>query len=464
VDEEGRTWRITGSLSDVTERKRTEEALAHEALYDRLTGLPNRAFLEDLLERTARRARRRRDEFLYAVLFLDLDRFKQINDSLGHAVGDRVLVQVGRRLQSCLRPGDVVARLGGDEFCILAVDLTETEDAVQVARRVLTVLEAPVRVDDQEIATGASIGIALADAEREPGDLLRDADTAMYRAKAAGRGRFVLFDRTMQERAVALLRVESELRRGLDRGELRLVYQPVVDLQGRRIVGLEALLRWNHPERGDVPPSAFLPAAERSGFIVPLGWWVLDEACRQMGEWCRELPTMQAQSVSVNLSARQLRQPDLVERVREALDRGGISPDRLRLEVSEPDLMEEPSWHQEVLRELRSLGVEVQLDDFGTGRSFLAHLQGMHVSTLKLDASLVQGRVPDDRRTAVVNAAITLARHLGMRVVAEGVETDDQSEWLEGLACDEGQGYLYSRPLEAEGVPAAVAASATPAA
>jgi EAL domain-containing protein (putative c-di-GMP-specific phosphodiesterase class I) len=286
---------------------------------------------------------------------------------------------------------------------------------------------------------------------------MRNADTAMYRAKTGGRGRFEVFDRSMHERAMELMRLEAELRTAFEENQFRLVYLPVVRLDDRQIIGLEALLRWQHPKRGEIPPNTFVPVAEETGIIVPMGWWVLDRACAEMARWARQFPSMSELSVSVNLSAKQLRQPDLLERVHGTLERSGLPAERLLLEVSEKDLMEEPEWHEEVLGGLQELGVQVQIDDFGTGPSSLSYLARFKVATLKIDRSFIQSVDRPDDEAVVVQAIITLARHLGIRVVAEGIETDDQGDRLRDLNCDEGQGFLFSRPLEADDVTAVLA-------
>jgi diguanylate cyclase (GGDEF)-like protein/PAS domain S-box-containing protein len=451
---EGEATRITGSITDITDRKGQEERLTYEALYDPLTNLPNRAFLDDLLRRAMRRVKRQ-PEYTFAVLFVDLDRFKQVNDTLGHATGDRVLAEVAKRLQTCVRPGDVVTRLAGDEFCVLLDDIGDGRDATRVARRILESLDEPLQVEGRTLFTGASIGIAVSEGDTlEPEHLMRNADTAMYRAKTGGRGRFEVFDRTMHERAMELMRLEAELRRGLEEDQFHLVYLPVVRLEDRRIIGLEALLRWRNPERGEVPPSVFVPIAEETGMIVPMGWWVLERACEEMSRWVEMFPSMAELSVSVNFSIKQLRQPDLLERVNGALERSGLPPDRLFLEVSERDLMEEPEWHEEVLGNLQKLGVQVQVDDFGTGPSSLTYLDRFKISTLKIDRSFVKTIDRPDEEAAVVQAIITLARQLGIRVVAEGVETHDQGHRLMSLHCDVGQGFLFGRPMEPDVVTA----------
>jgi len=451
-DEDGRALRVAGSLTDITERKIAEKQLAQEALYDPLTGLPNRAFLTDLLDRAHRRAQRHED-IGFAVLFLDLDRFKEVNDSLGHAAGDEMLREVSRRLIQSVRPGDVVSRFAGDEFCILLDDLDDPGDTTRVADRVQEALRDPIVIDGREVQTSVSIGIAVSAGEGpEPSVLLRNADNAMYRAKARGRDRYEVFDREMHERVAELHSLEEDLRAGLEEGQFRVCYQPVVNLDTGTITALEALVRWHHPVRGSVPTGTFLSVAEDTGLIVPLGWWVLNEACRQMASWARRFPRYRDLPVGVNLSSKQLRQPDLVERIEEALRSADLPPRCLTLEVKEGDLMSDPEVHAPVIRKIRELGVDVEIDDFGTTSSFIQYLDQFQVSALKLDPSFVRLAEAGRDRDPVLQAIITLARSLGIRVVAEGVETSRQGDRLRDLRCEQGQGYLFARPLETQAV------------
>jgi diguanylate cyclase (GGDEF)-like protein/PAS domain S-box-containing protein len=448
-DPEGKPHRMAGSLTDVSERKRIEESLARDALYDPLTGLPNRAFFMNLLQRAARRVQRRQ-EYQFAVLFMDLDRFKVVNDSLGHETGDRLLVGVAQRLEKCLRPGDVVARLAGDEFCVLVDNIMGPSDAVRVAERVQEALQAPFHLNDHRVFAMASIGIATSTTGVEAEHVLRDADTAMYRAKARGRGRFEVFDQEMHDRAMRVLEIESDLRAALQDGQFRLAYLPVVSLDSRRIIGFEALARWEHPERGLVSPAEFVPIAEETGVILPFGRWVLREACSQMARWAEQLPDRTDLTISVNLSARQLQQADLVDDVRTALEESGIEPHRLKLEVTESVLMNDPDFSTDVVQRLNGLGVQVQIDDFGTGYSSLSYLSRLQIQTLKIDRSFITSLGEPGTRSIVVEAIIRLARDLGIRVIAEGVETSSQLEGLRDLACEQGQGFLFSQPVNGD--------------
>ena len=449
---DGKPYRIAGSLTDIVQRKSVEEQLAQEALYDSLTDLPNRAFLNDLLSRSFRRTKRRKD-YLFAVLFVDLDRFKVVNDSLGHAAGDKLLVEVAQRLKASIRPGDVVARLGGDEFLVLLDDIKDSSDTTRVSERILSSLEKPIDLDGREVFTTASIGIAVSEATLDgPEHLIRHADSAMYRAKARGKARYEIFDLAMHERAINLLQLETDIRAAVNKERFRLVYMPVVNIATERVTGFEALVRWEHPERGLVSPASFVPLAEETGLIVPLGRWIMEEACRQMVEWVGAYPALDTLGVSVNLAAKQLRQSDLLDQVTSALSTSGLAPQRLKLEIAETVLMDDPESNLQIVSQLRELGVLVQVDDFGTGSSSLAYLNRFRVDTLKIDRSFIsQVGIPGEK-SAVVQAMITLANQLGIRVIAEGVETPQQSKTLAGLQCEQAQGYLFSQPLSVEDV------------
>ena len=443
---------ISGAVLDVTARVHAEsterEKLLHDAFHDVLTGLPNRAlFLDRLEHRLALEKRRHQTSF--SVLVLDIDRFKVINDSLGHMRGDELLVEVARRLQSCLRPADTVARLSGDEFTILLEDVASAADARNVADRLREELRVPFWLGAHEVFSGASIGIAHGSAAyAHPEDILRDADTALYRAKAQGRGRCVEFDASMHDRAVELLELETSLRRALERKEFQLHYQPVVSLSTGQITGAEALLRWNHPERGLVPPMEFIPLAEETGLIVEIGAWVLREACRQMKEWQERLAQPHLE-IGVNLSSRQFQGPGLVAEVAEVLRATGLSPRSLRLEVTESLLMDKHPNVAQTMTELRAMGVRIDLDDFGTGYSSLSYLHQFPIDTLKIDRSFIHRIGASDDALEIVNTILALASSLDMEVVAEGVETEQQLEQLRKMHCAYAQGYHLSRPVEA---------------
>ena len=447
-EESGPPRRMAGSLTDIHSRKMTEQQLLHDALHDALTGLPNWALFMDRLGIAIAQYRRRQED-MFAVLFLDLDRFKNVNDSLGHTVGDRLLVAIARRLRKMMRPGDTVARLGGDEFAVLINAVEEPSDATRIAERIHEELRRPFDLEGHEVFTTASIGIALGHHGYErPEDVLRDADTAMYRAKSLGKNRHSIFDQRMHERAVELLRLETDLRRAVDREEFCLHYQPIISLARGEIEGFEALVRWRHPERGLVYPNDFIPIAEETGLIVPIGWFVLREACQKMASWHRQFPSIQPMSINVNLSGRQFLQPDLVDRIRAVLDETRLDPSRLRLEITESMIMEDADSAVPKLQQLRSTGVQLHLDDFGTGYSSLSHLHRLPTHTIKIDRSFVSRITADDGDTEIVSTIVALARALGMHAAAEGLETAEQLSALRSLDCDYGQGYYISRPLD----------------
>ena len=497
-DHDGKFLYYEGFVSDITSRKTAEEQLLRDAFHDSLTGLPNRALFLDRLERSMARITRDR-EHSFAVLFLDLDRFKGINDSLGHEVGDQLLLAFAKRLGACLRPADTAARLGGDEFVVLLDDPAAPHDPTGIAKRILEELNAPFRLGSHEVFITASIGIASSStASSCPQDVLRDADTAMYSAKAkgkAGGGRSEVFDAAMHAHAVKLLKIENDLRRALDRGEFRLVYQPIVEIQSGRIKSFEALIRWSHPELGLVAPAEFIPLAEETGLILPIGRWVLFQACRQTALWHAQGASV---DINVNLSGIQFSQPDLLDQVTQALQENGLPPQHLILEITESVVMHNPDAAVGALHRLKALGLKLNIDDFGTGYSSLAYLQQFPVDTMKIDRSFISrlaqpvlvalasdnqtapvasARVPKtvpvalarvapgtsgvatpqllDTTTHAENAAeivrtiIHLAHSLKMKVTAEGIETPQQLAFLQSLHCDHAQGYLISRPLDA---------------
>jgi diguanylate cyclase (GGDEF)-like protein len=431
------------------ELRESKDHFRHAAFHDALTGLPNRALFTDHLRLAVERARRDAHH-AFAVLFLDLDRFKNINDSLGHLYGDSLLVEIARRLQSCTRQVDTVARFGGDEFAVLLDGTGDPEAAVRVAEKIQRELRTPFDLYGHEAFTSASIGVALSrTGYTNPEDVLRDADTAMYRAKDGGKARHEVFDHTMHTRAVTMLRLENDLRRALERGELRVHYQPIMSLRSCELAGFEALVRWEHPDRGTVSPVEFIPLAEETGLIIPLGQWVLEEACRQLREWQDASPFNRNLMMSVNLSGKQLSQPDVVERVQGVLRAAGLDPRTLKLEITESVVMENAEEAAAVLTRLRALGVGLSIDDFGTGYSSLSYLHRFPVNALKVDRSFVARMASGDENLEIVRTVVTLAQNLGMEVVAEGIETAEQLSQLRALRCEYGQGYLFSKPLPA---------------
>ena len=432
---------------DITDRKHMEEKLIHDAFYDSLTRLPNRAFFMNQLKQVIAR-KKRRPEDLFAVLFLDLDRFKVVNDSLGHMVGDRLLVEISQRLQACVRPGDTIARLGGDEFTILLDPIHQVSDATAVAERIQRVLKSPFNLDGYEVFTTASIGIALgATSYTQPEDLLRDADTALYRAKEKGKARHAVFDQAMYDRAVALLQLETDLRRAIERQEFQVFYQPIVSFETECLKGFEALVRWQHPTRGLVSPTEFIPVAEETGLIIPIGNWVLYEACRQMRQWQLQYPKYAGLTISVNLSSHQLSQPKLIQHIDQVLKATNLTPQSLKLELTESAIIDHPDLANTTLQALKQRGIEICVDDFGTGYSSLAYLHRLPIDVLKIDRSFISRMEQDKDQIAIIQAIMTLATHLNLEVIAEGIETVDQLSQLKQIKCHSGQGYLFSKPL-----------------
>jgi diguanylate cyclase (GGDEF)-like protein/PAS domain S-box-containing protein len=447
-DSAGKATRMAGSLTDITARKRAEGQLLHDALYDALTQLPNRTLFLDHLGLAMEQARRRKDTMV-ALLFIDLDRFKNINDSLGHGVGDELLVDLARRLTQFLRPGDTVARLGGDEFAILLNDMHGASDATRVAERVLELIRGKLVISGREVFTSASIGVALSNpGYRAPEEILRDADTAMYRAKAAGRGCYQVFDQTMHRSVVALLKLETELRKAVEEKQFVMHYQPIVSLEDKRIVGFEGLVRWRHRERGLVSPSRFIAVAEETGLIVPIGWWVLEQACRHAREWQRAVPMDPPLYVSVNVSGKVVMQLDMYDRVVAILDETGLAPTSLRLEITENVIMDHGNLALEKLAQFHRLGVQFSVDDFGTGYSSLSYLQRFSYDTLKIDRSFISGMDTAGDGSAIVKTIVALANMLKINVVAEGVETKLQLDRLREIGCSHAQGFWFSKPVD----------------
>lgn len=447
VAPDGEIIGVVAIIHDVTERKRAEEQLVHNAFHDALTGLPNRALFMDRLERLIRHVQRN-PAYSYAVLFLDLDRFKVVNDSLGHVFGDELLVAIGRRLADCIRQGDTVARLGGDEFAILLDEIHDLNDATHIADRIEQELTAPFTLHGHEVFTSASIGIALSTTGYVgPEEVLRDADTAMYRAKNDGRARYEVFDRTMHAQAVEQLEVETDLRRAIERDEFVLHYQPIVSLVTGQLDGFEALARWQHAKHGLVMPADFIPIAEETGLIVPMGYAVLRTACSQMNDWLRSFPLATNLTVSVNLSSRQFGQPDLVQQIDAILASTGCPPANLKLEITESTVMRDAAQAAEMLQQLRSRGINLCIDDFGTGYSSLSYLNSFPVDTLKIDRSFIARLDEDSSSVDLVEIIVALCRVLGMSAVAEGIETREQLELVRRLGSQLAQGYYVSTPL-----------------
>ena len=451
-DEEGVPLYFVSQMQDITERKRLEDELRHHAFHDLLTDLPNRQLFVDRLGHTLQRIKRRRGQEV-AILFMDLDNFKAVNDSLGHEVGDRLLVEVVERIKNSLRREDTLARFGGDEFTILIEGLESPEEAVRVAERIGKEFSEPFLLNSRELYVRVSIGIAIGDATtKDPQNLMRDADTAMYRAKHEG-AQYKVFDEAMHGWAVSRLELESDLRRALEREEFVVHYQPIVNLQSGGLWGLEALVRWHHPERGLLEPDEFVLVAEESGLVVAMDEMVLKKACRRAVEWQRKLPHTPPLAISVNLSGRQLRRPDLHEVIQQALEESGLSPSSLGLDITETVYISALDMDTNVFDRLKALGVRISLDDFGTGYSSLSYIKGLPADILKIDKSFTRGLGIDVEDTAITQTIVDLTHILGMEVVAEGVEVEEQETLLKEMGCDFAQGYYFSKPLPPEEVP-----------
>jgi len=450
-DQSGKPLRMAGSQTDITQAK----------VSDPLTGLPNRLLFIDRLNRLIKYSKRRKNH-CFAVVFMDLDGFKMINDSMGHLIGDQLLVGVAERLEKCLRATDTlarlrdtytVARLGGDEFTVLLDDLKDPNDAKIAADRLMKALKPPFLLAGKEVYTSVSIGIAQSNPVYEgPDEMLRDADTAMYHAKSLGKGRYEVFDAKMRANVMARLQLETDLRHALERGEFRNFYQPIVNLASGEIAGFEALLRWQHPTRGLLGPIEFIGVVEETGLIRELGWWNLSEACRQIGEWRAASPANRDLIISVNLSAKQFLQPNLVVDIANLLREIKLPPDALKLEITESTVMKDPSGAVEMLQQIKSLGVRLAIDDFGTGYSSLSYLHRFPLDTLKIDRSFISSMDDDGDGMEIARTILPMAKNLRLDVVAEGVETLEQFELLKKFNCAFGQGYYFSRPLSAEGI------------
>ena len=437
----------SGIIRDITERKSLEDQLTHQALHDPLTGLANRVLFRDRVEHAFERFGRSRQPV--AVLFLDLDNFKDINDSLGHAAGDAVLISVAKRLELCLRTSDTAARLGGDEFAVLVEDMLGADGSLLVAERIRDILRPPFSIEGKEVNIGASIGIATTDkGSRNPEELLRDADVAMYMAKSQGKDRIAVFESEMHEVLVRRIELEADMRRAIDAEEFALHYQPIVDLQTGRLIGVEALARWDHPLRGPIPPMEFIRIAEETNLIFPLGQWILEEACRQVRSWQVRYNCESMLSVSVNISSRQFQESTLANIVAGAIAKSGLDPGSLILEITENTMLQSTSAAVEKLHDLRDLGVRLAIDDFGTGYSSLSYLQRFPIDILKIDRSFIEKIDQSPEGAAVAQAIITLSDTLRLKTIAEGIETPEQIAALQRLGCKLGQGFHFAKPLD----------------
>ncbi|MEM9213832.1 MAG: EAL domain-containing protein [Cyanobacteria bacterium P01_F01_bin.150] len=449
LNDAGEVIGITSMAQDVTEKQEIEQRLIYNAFHDSLTGLPNRSLFMRKLEGTVKKYRTQRTtEKTCGVFFIDLDGFKFVNDSLGHSMGDSLLVEVAARLSRCIRDTDLIARLGGDEFAILLDQMKSPDAVLVIAERMRQDLTRPFNLHGHEVFTGVSIGIALMQSDIASGEvLLRNADTAMYRAKEAGKSCYRVFTPDMYAKAVSRLEMESDLRKALERDEFELHYQPILSLRNRLLFGFEALVRWRHPEKGLVSPGEFIPIAEETGFIKALGQWVLEEACQQTHQWHKQFPAKTPLIISVNLSAKQFSQPNLADKIRQTLHENQLPPQYLKLEITESILMGHANSATVMIDELKELGVKFAIDDFGTGYSSLGYLHRFSVDTLKIDRSFIRSLDTDVEKIELVRTILSLAWNLGMDVVAEGIETKKHLAQLRLLKCDYGQGYFFAKPL-----------------
>jgi diguanylate cyclase (GGDEF)-like protein/PAS domain S-box-containing protein len=455
-DTDGKPIHFNNQIVDITDRKKMERQLQHDALHDALTGLPNRALFLDRLEQQLKKAKRQ-ENYLFAVLFLDLDRFKVVNDSAGHSIGDKLLIQIARRLEKCISPTDTVARFGGDEFTILIENIQTIEQATVVAESIYQTLTFSFNLEGYELFTTASIGIALSSQGYEnPEDILRDADLTMYSAKDRGKARYEIFDCGMRDRALQRLQLETDLRRAIEREEFEVYYQPITSLDMGKLAGFEALARWRHPVRGAISPAEFIPVAEETGAIVPLGIWLLEESCRQLRSWQLKYPHNSALKISVNLSGKQLREPQLIEQIDRILAVTELDGKYLKLEITESLLIENIESVITILSTLKQRGIQFSIDDFGTGYSSLSYLHRFPVDTIKIDRSFIRQMEEDRENIAIIRAIITLAHGLNMDIVAEGIETTAQLAQLKLLGCEYGQGFFFAQPLNSKQAEASI--------
>ena len=440
------------SIADISELKEAERQIHHQAFHDSLTNLPNRALFMEHLIMAIKRGKRRKNYF-FAVIYLDIDRFKLVNDSLGHNIGDKLLVEFAKRIQDLLRDIDTLARFGGDEFVILLEDMENENYAVEIAKRLQKSLKSPFEIKGNDIYAPASFGIVLnTRIYDDPEIIIRDADAAMYYAKEKGRSQFKIFDNTLHEKALNLLQIETDLRKAMVNKELDLYYQPIVSLDNISILGFEALIRWNHPTQGLVYPDSFIPVAEETGLIIPIGRWVLKKACRDLRRWDEQVKSKLPLFMSVNISSKQFLRPSLIDDIKEILHETGLPPDQLKLEITETALMED--FHETIplIQRLKDFGVQIVIDDFGTGYSSMSYLQQLPIDTLKVDQSFIS-RIENnnnDENKNIVETIVSLAHKLGLKVVAEGVETNKQHSVLSQMNCQMAQGFLFSKPLEKE--------------
>ncbi len=446
-DRDGNLIRIDGIVRDITAQKKAQRQLVHDALHDALTGLPNRSLFMERVEQAIKYSKRH-SQSMFAVMFVDLDRFKMINDSLGHLIGDQFLQAIAHLLRSCIRPDDTVARIGGDEFTILINNIQDAHEAVTIADRILNKFLQPIELDTNKIFGSASIGLVISNQEYElADDLLRDADIAMYRSKSLGKGRYTIFDKEMYEQNLKTVQLDNDLRYALEREEFELHYQPIVHLSSGKLAGFEALIRWHHPERGLIPPSEFIPIAEETGLIIAIGDWVLYQACQQICTWQTKFPEAASLKMSVNLTCQQIRENDLLDKLDEVLTKTGINGHTLRLEITESSMMDQGEETIAKLEQLRARNIQLSIDDFGQGYSSLSYLHRFPVNTLKIDRTFVELMSLGGQNLEIIRTIIILAHALNMNVVAEGVETLEQANVLKELKCELGQGYFFSRPL-----------------
>lgn len=443
----GGNIRMAGSLTDVTVRKQTEEQLIQNAFYDPLTGLPNRALFMDRLQMAFVHNKRNVDH-LFAILFLDLDRFKNINDSFGHITGDELLVLVAKRLRSHIRPGDTIARFGGDEFVILLGNIKDESDATMIADRINNILIEPFCLKNHELYVGITIGIAISNHEyQQPEEVLRDADTAMYNAKLRGKACYLVFDKSMHINALDRLELEIDLRQAIERKEFILHYQPIITIKNQNIIGFEALVRWNHPQRGFLLPMEFIPVSEETGLIIPLSSWIIREACAQMHRWRQQVVSDSPLVMSINISPVHFKHPGFVDQIIKILDETKLNAEFLALEITETVIMGNTDQMITVLSRLKDLGIKIHIDDFGTGYSSLSYLQMFPINTLKIDKSFIGRLTGTKRDTEIVKSIIQMAHNMKLHVIAEGVEKAENLTALENLECEYAQGYLFSYPL-----------------